>query len=300
MTGGAQRLGLGTVQWGMPYGITNCSGMATPETVANMLARARRAGVGLLDTAWAYGDAERVLGEQGALANGFSIVTKTRPLKGLELSPAESAKLVEEAFRDSLSRLRGGAVYGLLVHHANDLLGPSGDALWVLMQKLRSQGLVEKIGCSLYDPQQFFLLQQRYALELVQLPYNIYDQRYVTSGMAVHASSSGVEVHVRSAFLQGILLSEPDRLPSHLAGVREHHAALWAQHEASGLSPLQAALGFCLACPAINKVIVGCERPEQWEGILEAAQAIVSPESLRSLARFATHDEAVINPLRWN
>lgn len=300
MTWGPQRLGLGTVQWGMPYGITNRSGMATPETVIKLLARARQAGVGLLDTAWTYGDAERVLGEQGALANGFSIVTKTRPLKGLDLSPAESAKLVEEAFHASLARLRGGAVYGLLVHHADDLLGPSGDALWVLMQKLRSQGLVEKIGCSLYDPQQFFLLQQRYALELVQLPYNIYDQRYVTSGMAARASSSGVEVHVRSAFLQGILLSEPARLPLHFAGVREHHAALWAQYEASGLSPLQAALGFCLACPEIDKVIVGCEQPEQWEGILEAAQATVSPESLRSLGRFATHDEAVINPLRWN
>ncbi|APW44183.1 aldo/keto reductase [Rhodoferax saidenbachensis] len=299
MTGGAQRLGLGTVQWGMPYGITNRSGMATPETVVKLLARARQTGVGLLDTAWTYGDAERVLGEQGALANGFSIVTKTRPLKGLDLSPAESAKLVEEAFHDSLARLRGWAAYGLLVHHADDLLGPSGDALWVLMQKLRSQGLVEKIGCSLYDPQQFFLLEQRYALELVQLPYNIYDQRYVTSGMAARTRSSGVEVHVRSAFLQGILLSEPARLPPHFAGVREHHAALWAQHEASGLSPLQAALGFCLACPDIDKVIVGCEQPEQWEGILEAAQATVSPESLRSLGRFAIHDEAVINPSRW-
>ena len=292
-------LGLGTVQWGMPYGITNLSGTATPETVVKLLARARQAGVGLLDTAWTYGNAESVLGEQGALANGFSIITKTRPLKGLDLSPAESAKLVEDAFHVSLSRLRVGAVYGLLVHHADDLLGPLGDVLWALMQKLRSQELVEKIGCSLYDPQQFFLLQQRYALELVQLPYNIYDQRYVISGMAARASSSGVEVHVRSAFLQGILLSKTACLPAHFAGVREHHAALLAQYEAWGLSPLQAALGFCLACPDIKKVIVGCERLEQWEGILQACAVTVSPESLHNLGRFAIHDEAVINPLRW-
>lgn len=300
MTGGPQRLGLGTVQWGMPYGITNRSGMATPETVAKLLARARQVGVGLLDTAWAYGDAERAIGSQGESAAGFSVVTKTRPLKGQALSPSEAAVFMGDAFDESLARLGVTSVYGLLVHHADDLLGPSGDALWTMMQKLKREGKVAKTGCSLYNPAQFFMLQARYALDLVQIPYNIYDQRYVTSGMASRTRSSGVEVHVRSAFLQGILLSEPDRLPAHFAGVREHHAALWAQYEASGLSPLQAALGFCLACPEIDKVIVGCERPEQWEGILEAAQATVSPESLRSLGRFATHDEAVINPLRWN
>lgn len=293
------KLGLGTVQWGMPYGIFNCSGVATAKSVGMMLARARLEGVRLLDTAWAYGDAEHVLGEQRVLADGFSIVTKTRPLKGLDLSSAESAISVEKAFHASLSLLRGRAVYGLLVHHPDDLLGPSGDALWALMQRLKSEGYVEKIGCSLYDPSHFFLLQDRYALELVQIPYNIYDQRYVTSGMASCAANSGVEVHLRSAFLQGILLSKPDRLPLHFARFREHQTALWAQYESLGLTPLQAALGFCLACPDINRVIVGCERLEQWEAILQAAITPVSREDLLSLGRFAIDNESIINPSRW-
>ncbi len=167
------------------------------------------------------------------------------------------------------------------------------------MQKLQLQGFVQKIGCSLFYPEQFFLLQDRYALELVQLPYSIYDQRYVTSGMASRARSSGVEVHVRSALLQGILLCKPDGLPVRFAGAREHHAALWAQYRASGLLPLQAALGFCLACPEVDRVIVGCERLEQWAGILQATAEPISPENLRSLARFALQDEAFINPLHW-
>ena len=296
---GAERLGLGTVQWGMPYGIANLSGVASAATVALLLACARQAGVGLLDTAWAYGDAERVIGEHGALADGFTVVTKTRPLKGLELSPAESANAVEEAFRASLCRLRDSAVYGLLVHHADDLLGPAGDALWGMMQKLKSQGLVKKIGCSMYDPVQFFLLQARYALELVQLPFSIYDQRYLTSGMAARARDAGVEVHVRSAFLQGILLIEPASLPPHFAGLRRHHAELRTHCDELGLSPLQAALGFCLACPEIDRVIVGCEQLEQWEGILDAVGTTVLPDDQQSLFRFAISDEATINPSRW-
>ena len=299
MTTGS-RLGLGTVQWGMAYGVTNSSGIATPAAVSSMLTNAGQAGITLLDTAWAYGNAERVLGEQGKLTNGFSVVTKTRSLKGMVVSHAEAATVVREAFNASLTKLGVSKVYGLLVHNADDLLGPLGDTLWALMLRFKSEGRVEKIGCSVYDPTQFFVLQQRYPLGLVQLPYNIYDQRYVTSGMADAAKSSGVEVHVRSAFLQGLLLVEPSKLPLHFAGLREQHAALWAQYEALGLSPLQAALGFCLASPEIDKVIVGCEQPEQLDGILHAAQAIVSPESLRSLSRFASHDEVVINPLLWN
>jgi len=150
-----------------------------------------------------------------------------------------------------------------------------------------------------YDPAQFFVLQQRYALDLVQLPYNIYDQRYVTSGMAGHAKSRGVEVHVRSAFLQGILLIKQGKLPLHFAGVQGHHAALWAEYEALGLSPLQAALGFCLACPGNEKVVVGCERPDQLDGILRAVAVTVSSDGLQRLGKFALEDTNIINPSNW-
>jgi aryl-alcohol dehydrogenase-like predicted oxidoreductase len=296
----SQRLGLGTVQWGMPYGVTNSSGVATPGAVSGMLTRARQAGIDLLDTAWAYGDAETVIGSQGAVAAGFSVVTKTRPLKGQSSSPVEAAGFVGDAFDESLARLGVSSVYGLLVHHADDLLGPSGDALWALMQKLKREGKVAKTGCSLYDPAQFFMLQSRYGLDLVQLPYNIYDQRYVTSGMAERAKSSGVEVHARSAFLQGVLLCQPDHLPPHFASFRGHHGRLWRQYDALRVSPLKAALGFCLVSPYIDKVVVGCEKLAQLEGILQAAAEPVTAESLQVLGGFALEDLNIINPSNWN
>lgn len=293
------RLGLGTVQWGMSYGIANQSGIATSRAVSEMLARAREAGVNILDTAWAYGEAERVLGEQGVLAAGFRVVTKTRPLKGLNNSASELAEVVETAFRASLVSLVGTSVYALLVHHADDLLGPAGDALWARLQSLRAEGLATKIGCSLYHPEQFDRLLQRYPLELVQIPYNIYDQRYVVSGMAAHAKALGVEIHVRSAFLQGVLLMPPERLPDYFAALREHHAALWSKYANLGLSPLQAALGFCLACPEVDEVIVGCEQPAQWNQILAVADTPFPSASREDLGRFAVNDEAYINPSRW-
>lgn len=294
-----QRLGLGTVQWGMPYGITNRQGMTPPSVVGTLLSQAREARLALLDTAWAYGEAEKVLGEQGAASLGFSIVTKTRPLKGLGVASEEAARMVEDSFRTSLGRLRVPSVYGLMTHHADDLLGLSGDAIWGVMKRLQREGLVQKIGSSLYSPQQFFDLMARYPLELVQIPYNIYDQRLVTSGMAGAARAGNVEVHARSAFLQGILLSNPEQLPTQFHGIRDHHISLWSEFASRGLSPLQATLGFCLSCPDIAKVVVGCEGTEQLTGILEAVIERPLGVAFDDFARFSIHDETVINPGRW-
>lgn len=282
----------------MSYGIANRSGQPGAVEVREMLRLAREHGVTLLDTAHAYGDAENVLGEQAVTAQGFRIVTKTRPIRSREVTEQDVAD-VTAAFSGSLERLQCAGTYGLLVHNADTLLAPGGERLWAALQANKSQGWVEKIGVSVYRPEQLEAILERYSIDLVQLPFNIYDQRFRRSGLMQRLQHERIEVHARSAFLQGILLSEPDRLPAHFAGVREHHAALWAQYEASGLSPVQAALGFCLACPDIDKVIVGCERLEQWEAILQAATVAVSQENLQNLGRFAIHDEAVINPSRW-
>jgi aryl-alcohol dehydrogenase-like predicted oxidoreductase len=283
----------------MKYGIANKSGMARPETVSAILGSAQEAGVTVLDTAWAYGDSERVLGEQEAVAAGFQVVTKTRPLKGMGKTPAESADFVEEAFHDSLSKLGATSVYGLLVHHADDLLGLSGDALWERLQRLRAEGLAEKIGCSLYRPEDLARLLDRYEPDLIQLPYSIYDQRYVTSGMSSRAKALGIEVHVRSAFLQGVLLIPPDRLPDHLGALREHHTRLWAEYEALEVTPLRAAIGFCLDCTGADRIIVGCEQLSQWNEILAAAGDPLPAGLVERLSRFAIEDEAYINPSHW-
>ena len=294
-----RRIGLGTAQWGMPYGVFNLTGVPGVDVVANILARARNAGVVVLDTAWAYGDAERVLGKQGALDAGFQVVTKTRPLRGLNISPVESAGVVEEAFHLSLSKLGGKSVYGLLVHHADDLLGPSGSIIWAKLQQLRSEGKVQKIGCSIYHPEQLDQLLDQYELELIQLPYNIYDQRYVSSGISNKARAKGVEVHARSAFLQGLLLTPPDRLPAHFFSLRDRHAALWAKYDEFGLSPLQAALIFCLACRDLDRIIVGCEQLGQLMEIIGAARVTILPDLVAALADFAISNEDIINPGRW-
>ena len=176
----------------------------------------------------------------------------------------------------SLTKLRPHHAYGILVHHAQDLMTEGGDRLWDALTDLRRRGSVEKIGVSVYHPEQLDAILDRYPVDLVQLPLNVYDQRFLQIGLLDRLKRAQVEVHTRSAFLQGLLLIAADRLPGYFEPLRERQAAFHARAHGMGLSPLAACLRFCLAQPAIDRVIVGCESAVQLAGIVEAAQAATS------------------------
>lgn len=289
------RLGLGTVQFGLDYGISNAAGRVPAEEVARILQVAAEAGVGVLDTAAAYGMSEEVLGQALPREHGFQIVTKTLPLGGKPITPA-AVRQVSETFRRSLERLGQASVYGLMVHHASDLLGEGGDLLWDELTELKRQGLVQKIGTSVYTAEQIDALLAR-PLDLIQLPLNVLDQRLLESGHLDALKRHDVEIHVRSAFLQGLLLMPSSELPPPFSGVRQH---LEAYHEAMarhGLTRAGAALAFLRSQASIDEIIVGVTTGAQLQELLDAFRQPL-PQDLDFRA-FAWNDETVLDPSRW-
>lgn len=290
------KIGLGTVQWGMRYGVANRVGRPEPAEVAQILRVAREAGIALLDTAQAYGDAESVIGQVGKGLQGWKIVTKTAPIKGGDFGGQEESML-SDAFHESRRRLDSAKLYGLLAHNAGDLLSASGHRFWRALQAFKEEELVSKIGVSVYEPDQLGRILDCYPIDLVQLPLNIYDQRFLQSGLLLRTRLAGIEIHVRSIFLQGLLLMPPDQLPEQFSRVHASHMRLYRECEVSGITPLEASLRFCLHQPEVDQAIVGCETRGQLEGILRAASAsgvcLPAPES------FAVEDFALIDPRRW-
>lgn len=291
------KIGLGTVQWGMDYGIANRAGRPSAVEVRGMLRFAGEAGIELLDTAHAYGEAESVLGEHHAASQGFRIVTKTKPIQSLEVT-TQDVSAVSAAFHLSLQRLGCPHVYGLLVHNADSLLTPGGDLLWKALQDFKSCGLVEKVGVSVYRPQQLKTILERYPIDLVQLPFNIYDQRFAQTGLLDRLKQSNIEIHARSAFLQGLLLFPPDQLPPHFFAIREHQSRLHEFLRQTDLTPLGGCLLYCLQHSHIDYVIVGCEASLQIAEVCELSRK-GTPGSLSALAEFALQDEEYINPSIW-
>ena len=281
-------LGLGTAQFGMPYGIANTTGTCPPAEVAAILALAARSGVAVLDTASHYGRAESVLGECLAPGHGFRLVTK---LPGD--SPAEA---IAPAVDAALARLRQPALHGLLLTQAGALSGPDGAARWRAMERLRESGRVAKIGLSIRDRGEFDGLPGFVRPRLVQLPVNILDQRLIADGTLTRLAERGVEIHARSAFLQGLLLMAPADIPAALAAARPAVARFQAAAAAAGLAPLAAALAFVRARPEIGTVLVGVTGLAEFTEILAAARADpVAPEA----AGLAFDQPAVLDPWRW-
>lgn len=290
------KIGLGTAQWGMSYGIANLSGQPEETEIRSMLLHARQTGVTILDTAYIYGEAEKILGEQNACSLGFEIVTKTMPIQGSMIS-GKDVESVSSGFMDSLERLKSESVYGLLIHTANNLLDPGGNLLWEKLQELKAKKRVSKVGVSVYHPQQLEEILSRYEIDLAQLPCNIYDQRFIRSGLLQRLKQEGIEIHGRSVFLQGLLLIKPDDLPEQFGAIRNHQTRFHNDLRDSELTPLEGSLGFCLNQRNIDRIIVGCETVGQLMQILSIARkSHGSPPNSQS---YAINDERVVDPSKW-
>jgi len=248
------------------------------------------AGLDTLDTAIVYGESERRLGEVGV--SQWHIISK---LPMLPENCADIAGWVYEAVSGSLDRLKISRLSGLLLHQPQNLLGPQGAALYDAMIVLKERGLVERLGVSIYSPDELDVLWPRFQLELVQAPYNIIDRRLATSGWLEKLHHAGVEVHVRSVFLQGLLLMEKVMRPTSF----DRWQPLWEQWEhwldAQSLTPLQACLAFAGAQAEIDRVIVGVDTQIQLQEIVNAADTLVLPP-----AALMSEDLDLINPSRWN
>ena len=290
------KLALGTVQWGMIYGITNNRGKPSSSEITDMLRYASQSGITLLDTAYGYGNAEIILGEQKQQTKHLQIVTKTTPVYE-ENFTKKGVDLVENGFQESLDRMQIEHVYGLLVHTIDSLIGLGGDLFWKGLQNIKNRGQVNKIGVSVYDPTQLEYILERYDIDLVQLPYSIYDQRFAKTGLLERLSKSNIEIHTRSAFLQGLLLLPGIKLPEKFKNIRSHHAELHKKFKDLGMSAVEACLGFCIENSAVDKVIIGCESIEQLKGIIEAANNY--SDNVSELKPYFMDDELIINPSKW-
>jgi len=259
-----RKLGLGTAQFGMAYGRFNRQGRPTLDGVAAILRRVGELGFGTIDTAALYGESEAVLGRALPPDHGFRIVTKT-PRFGAARIDSEQAAALRAAFQSSRTKLRQERLYGLLAHDSNDLLAEGGGRLLDAMLDLKRRGEVQKIGASVYTARQIEGLLARGGLDLIQAPMNVFDQRLIDSGALRAMASRGIELHLRSVFLQGLLLADPAALPPHFAAARPALEAFQQAARRAGRQPAQAALAFLLNLPEADTVLVGVDSLAQLE-----------------------------------
>jgi len=284
------KLALGTVQFGLAYGIAG-RGEAIPDHEARaILEDASARGVRTIDTAADYGDIESRLAR---LAAGLplEIVSKV-PAIPAALGPADAAAFAVAMADRSRERL-GPLLRGLMVHRSTDLVGERGDAVWPALQAwARADGV--RLGASCYDPADADQLARTRGIALTQVPGNAFDQRIADT--QAHEPLRAVEVHLRSAFLQGLLLmplaDAKRRLPAAAAALERWHADCARR----GIAPLQSALAIVKSFELVSCVVVGVDRLSQWTEIADAWDAA---EPLHEPA-LACQQADITDPRLWS
>lgn len=281
------KLALGTVQFGLAYGVANSTGQVSASEVREILCAAAEAGVDTLDTAIAYGESESCLGRVGV--SDWKVISK---LPGLPEN-VDVHSWVQGHVEASLARLGLQSLDGLLLHRPRDIIGPQSEAYISALLKIRDEGRTKAVGLSIYSPDDLDLIFPLFQPDLVQAPYNVFDRRLASSGWLSRLNQEGVRVHTRSAFLQGLLLMNAPRRPPWFEPWRRMLDRWDGACKESGLSPLSLALGFVLGQAEIERVVVGVDSADQFRQ-LKDAQAISS-----ALPDLELTDLDLIDPSRW-
>ena len=193
-----EKVGLGTVQFGLPYGISNKAGQTDSIEVTKILKTAKTYKIQVLDSASAYGNSEDVLGQNDL--SSFKMVSKFMP---------DSMEDISNQLETSLEKLGIQKLHGYLAHRPLNIL--ENPAQWDKLLEFKSKSKVDKIGFSLNEPMELEqLIDKGYIPDLIQVPYNYFDRRF--EPYIKDLKKEGCEIHTRSAFLQGLFFMNPNRL----------------------------------------------------------------------------------------
>lgn len=279
---------LGTVQFGVNYGINNTSGQVSLDEVCKILRIAKEQGIQTLDTSSAYGTSEVVLGK--ALKDSstqFNIVSK--------YPRCEENVLV--TFEKTIRNLGVTSLYGYLVHHFE--FYQEHPDIFDEMNVLKNEGKIKKVGFSIYNVEQLqFLVDNKVKFDILQFPYNIFDKQF--ESYMPKLVEMGVEIHTRSAFLQGLFFKDTKTLPEKLMPLKKYLDDLHNYCNNRGLSVEQLALGYVLANSNVKGALIGVDNHEQLKSNLKVASVELLQEDIDYISNIDIKEKELLNPVNWN
>ena len=280
------KLVLGTAQFGMNYGINNASGQVTPKEVNEILIEAGKCGVGYIDTAYGYGNSEEVLGNSEALHYyPFKVISKY----------AKNSLTPLEQYDASLKRLKVDKLYAYMVH--NFPTYKNNPEIWDEFLELKGSGKVERIGFSIYSPDELeYILDYNLEADIIQVPYNILDRQF--EAWFPLLKEKGIEVHTRSAFLQGLFFKRIETFDGNISPLAKYVEQIqqYCQHNDIHIQDL--ALGYVLSSQA-DGVLIGVDSLEQLRKNIQSAERQMTEEDFDFIRSVDVLEKKLLSPVNW-
>lgn len=258
------KMSLGTVQFGLHYGIANDVGKPPEEQSYEMLKAALDNGVTSIDTARAYGDSEDIIGrffKKSSEAVPF-MSTKVPPFPGADVSELE--KHIIESVETSLECLGVKKVDNIMLHNGVSLVR-YGDETAKIMGSLVKRGYCDMVGASVYDAKEIDKMLTYEEYTSTQIPMSIFDQRLINGGYVEKLADRGFTVFVRSVFLQGLFFLDPEKItdPILLQHARPGILKIRDLAEREGMSIAELAIAFLRDYPGVTSLVLGSDNADQ-------------------------------------
>lgn len=279
---------LGTVQFGLNYGINNVVGKPTTAQVFEILEYAASQGIAVLDTADAYGNAVELLGVFNKQHNGlFAINTKFKC----------NNESIEKQFLNSLNLLCVNKINTYFYHSFSDFI--NYPELLPALITLKQDEKINKIGVSVYDNDEFNTIIHTNEIDVIQLPFNLLDNYSQRGELMKLAKEKGKELQVRSVFLQGIFFMPPDTIPPKLAPLKPYLLKINELAKENNLTIEQLALLYAIGQNEIDNVIIGIDNLKQLKHNIKAAGNLITDEMSEHINKIHVTETALLYPKNW-
>lgn len=269
------KIGLGTVQFGFDYGISNINGITKKEEIAKILKLAKLNGVETIDTAFLYGISQQRLGENDL--SSFKVISKFS---------VKNANDLKHQLSKTLEDLNLKSLYGFLSHKYSDII--ENPNLWNLLMQYKADGLISKIGFSFNKPSELEeIIELGIMPDLIQVPFNYLDNRFTE--IAIELKSRGCEIHSRSTFLQGIFFKDIEGLPHFFNQIKPIIKDVQNSNNVS-----KSLISYVESKDFIDKIILGVETASQLAENLkkESSNKVLKPLNVDV-------PEEILMPMMW-
>ena len=283
---------LGTVQFGLEYGINNNSGKPNKETIKSILDFAFQNNIRLLDTAEEYGDSQEVIGSYHKISsNKFNIITKFSHRRD-NLSKNLTTRIYQ-----NLKTLNVDSFYSYMFHSFTDF-----KTYFYLykneIKQLKKEGVIGRFGVSVYTNQETERLLEYDMIDLIQLPFNLLDNNNQRSEIIKKAKDKGIEIHTRSTFLQGLFFK--NEIPHKLLNLKPYLNRVNEISKEKNISLNNLALNYVCQQRNIDKILIGVDSVSQLEENVRSLRNQISLETVKKIDSINVLETSLLNPSNWS
>lgn len=282
------KLILGTVQFGTDYGISNKNGKISKEEVFKILNYALDNNINMLDTSYLYGDSESVIGS--------FVKQEEKSLNIISKLPSIDTN-TQKYFYESLNHLNITKMYAYLIHHFDFF--KNNENIWSSLIKLKNEDKIDKIGFSLYYPEELeYILNKNILPDIIQVPYNIFDQRF--EKYFTLCKEKNIEIHIRSIFLQGLFFLKPTTISDKFLKIKDKLVFIKEISDKYNISISSLCLNFCLQNNFIDRIIIGIESFDNFQNNINTKNIKFGFDDFLNLKNLKEEDEKIILPFNWS